>query len=142
MGTTTTATVDGAPSKGMHIGLWVVQVLLALAFGMAGAMKAMTPIDELATKLPWVTSAPGLARFIGVSELLGAIGLILPAATRIQPRLTPLAASGIALIMVLATAFHIYRGELSALPVTLVLGGLAGFVVWGRLKKAPIEPRS
>lgn len=137
-----TTTVDSGPSKGMHIGLWVVQVLLALAFGMAGAMKAMTPIDELAAKLPWVTSAPGLARFIGASELLGAIGLILPAVTRIQPRLTALAAAGIGLIMVLATAFHVYRGEISALPVTLVLGGLAGFVLWGRWKKAPIQPRS
>lgn len=132
---------ESKPGKGIQIGLWVVQVLLALAFGMAGAMKAMTPIDELATKMPWVTSAPGLVRFIGITELLGAIGLILPAATRIQPKLTAYAASGIAVIMVLGTAFHIYRGEGSAVPVTLILAGLAGFVIWGRLKKAPIAPR-
>jgi len=132
---------ESKPSKGLHIGLWVVQVLLALAFGAAGAMKSMTPIDELATKLPWVASAPGLARFVGISELLGAIGLILPAATRVRPKLTVYAAAGIALIMVLGTAFHIYRGEGTAVPVTLILGSLAGFVIWGRLRKAPIAPR-
>ncbi|RME22637.1 MAG: DoxX family protein [Deltaproteobacteria bacterium] len=127
----------------MNTGLWVAQVLLAIAFGMAGAMKTFTAIDDLSQTLPWVRDDLALlVRFIGVSELLGAAGLILPAATRIQPRLTPLAAAGITVIMVLATGFHIVRGEFSALPVTLVLGALAGFVAWGRWKKVPIAPRS
>lgn len=129
------------PSKALHISLWVAQVLLALAFGMAGAMKTFTPLAELATKLAWVSSAGALVRFIGISELAAAIGLILPAATRIKPSLTPLAGAGLVVIMVLALAFHAVQGEFSSLPVNLVLGGLAAFVAWGRFKKAPIQPR-
>jgi len=82
-----------------------------------------------------------LVRFIGVAEVAGAIGLILPAATRIKPVLTPLAAVGILVIMVLATGFHIYKGEFHALPVTLLLGAMATFVAWGRFRKAPIPAR-
>jgi len=141
-----TSTLSGtpstaAPAKGLTIGLWVAQALLALAFGLAGAMKTMTPIAELAQKLPWVTDLPNLVRFIGVSELLGAFGLILPAATRIRPILTPIAAMGLVLVMVLAAGFHVLRGEAQALPVNVALGGLAAFVAWGRLRKAPITPR-
>jgi hypothetical protein len=129
-------------SKALHISLWVVQVLLAAAFAMAGVMKATMPIAELAVKLPWVADLPALTRFIGISEIAGALGLILPAATRILPKLTPLAAAGITLVMVLATGFHVMRGEIQALPVTIVLGGLAAFVAWGRNGRAPIAPRT
>jgi len=130
-------------SKMLHIGLWVVQVLLALSFCMAGAVKSLTPIDELATNMAWVTAAPAaLVRFVGAAEVLGALGLILPSATRIQPKLTAYAAAALVLIMVLASALHIFRGELGLVPVNLVLGSLAAFVLWGRLKKAPIEPRA
>ena len=80
-----------------------------------------------------------LVRFIGVSELAGAIGLILPAATKIKPTLTPLAALGLLTIMILAMAFHLSRGEAQALPINMALGGLAAFVAWGRTKKAPIR---
>ena len=69
----------------------------------------------------------------------GAIGLILPAATKIKPTLTPLAALGLLTIMILAMAFHLSRGEAQALPINMVLGGLAAFVAWGRTKKAPIR---
>jgi putative oxidoreductase len=141
-----TSTLSGtpstaAPAKGWTIGLWVAQALLALAFGLAGAMKIATPIAELAQKLPWVTDLPNLVRFIGVSELLGAFGLILPAATRIRPILTPIAAMGLVLVMVLAAGFHLLRGEAQALPVNLALGAIAALVAWGRLRKAPIAPR-
>jgi predicted tellurium resistance membrane protein TerC len=140
---TASTTTSVAPSKGLHIGLWVAQVLLAVAFGMAGAMKTFTPLDELAQTLPWVAeSGAGLVRFIGVSELAGALGFILPAATRIKPSLTALAALGLVVVMVLAAGFHVMRGEAQALPVNLVLGGLAAFVAWGRWKKQPIAPRS
>jgi hypothetical protein len=71
-------------------------------------------------------------------ELAGAVGLILPAMTRIRPVLTPLAAVGFLTIMSLASGFHVIRGELDALPITFALGGMAGFVAWGRLRKAPI----
>ena len=117
----------------MKYALWIVQVLLALAFFAAGAMKLTQPIDALAAQLAWPGDVPeGLVRFIGAAELLGAIGLIVPAATRILPWFTPLAALGLGLIMVLATVFHITRGEFIAVPVTLVQFALATFVVYGR----------
>ena len=129
--------------KGLNIGLWVSQALLAAAFLMAGAMKISTPIDELAAQMPWVAGAMGGAvRFIGVAEILGGLGLILPAASRIQPKLTPLAALGLLVVMVLAMITHITRGEFSAIGANVVLGGLAAFIAWGRLKKAPIQARS
>lgn len=127
----------------LHISLWVVQVLLAVTFAMAGLMKASTPIAELAQKLPWVAQTPeALVRFIGVSELAGALGLLLPAATRVKPILTPIAGAALVLVMLLAGLFHASRGELQALPVNLILGGLAAFVTWGRMKRAPISPRA
>jgi putative oxidoreductase len=124
----------------MHILLWVVQVLLACAFGMAGFMKSTQPVDALVQGgMEWAGHMPlAMVRFIGISELLGAIGLILPAATKIKPSLTPLAALGLLTIMILAMAFHLSRGEAQALPINMVLGGLAAFVAWGRTKKARI----
>ena len=81
-------------------------------------------------------------RFIGACELLGAIGLIVPAVTRIRPGLTPLAAAGLTLVMALAVPFHVARGEFPALTVVLPLGALAAFVAWGRWKRAPIRART
>jgi putative oxidoreductase len=130
------------PGRGLHIGLWVAQVLLALAFGMSGLWKATTPMAQLAEKLPLAAGGhAALLRFIGVSELLGALGLILPAVTRILPRLTALAALGLTVVMVLATGYHLSRGEAGALPVTLGLGALSAFVAWGRGRRAPVAPR-
>ncbi|MEZ4301324.1 MAG: DoxX family protein [Polyangiaceae bacterium] len=130
------------PSRALHISLWVAQILLALVFGMAGAMKTFTPLADLAKSMPLAAIAPAaLVRFIGISELAGALGLILPAATRIKPWLTPLAAGALFVVMVLAIGFHASRGEMQALPVNVVLGALAAFVAWGRFKRAPVEPR-
>ena len=127
----------------MSASLWVVQVLLAAAFGMAGVMKTTLPIPELtANGVAWAADLPvALVRFIGACELTGAIGVILPAATRIRPSLTPLAAAGLATIMALAMVFHLFREEAGALPFNLGLGALAAFVAWGRTSKAPIAPR-
>ncbi|HEX6277859.1 MAG TPA: DoxX family protein [Polyangiaceae bacterium] len=128
--------------KAWNIALWVVQVLLAVSFGMAGWMKATQPIAELAEKMVWPGAVPAaLVRFIGVTELAAAIGLILPAATRIKPVLTPLAAIGLVVVMVFAAIFHVARGEFGALPINFVYGALAALVAWGRLRKAPIAPR-
>lgn len=128
-------------SKGLHIGLWVVQALLAAAFGMAGFMKITAPIEQLAQGgMTFVNHyGVGMVRFIGISEVLGAIGLILPAALRIRPVLTPLAAVGLAIIMVLACAYHISHSEPFVPPV--VLFALAVFVAWGRFKKVPVQPK-
>lgn len=125
------------------IGLWASQALLALAFGAAGAMKLTTPVADLGAMMNWVTVSPEwLVRFIGAVELLGAVGVLLPAATRILPWLTPLAALGFAVIQVLAIGTHASLGETaSTLPINLVLLALALFVAWGRWKKAPIALR-
>ena len=133
---------DVRPSKALHLGLWVVQGLLGALFLAVGAMKATQPIAVLVDTLGWPAAVPAaLVRVIGVAELLGALGLILPAATRVKPMLTPLAGVGLAMVLLLATIFHISRGELGAMPIPLVLAALAAFVAWGRAAKAPIAPR-
>jgi hypothetical protein len=129
-------------SKTLNVALWGTQLVLAAMFGMAGFMKTTAPMDVLAQKLVWPGALPeGLVRFIGTAEFLAAVGLILPAVTRIRPMLTPLAATGLVVVMALAVPFHLSRGELQALAVNIPLGALAAFVAWGRLKKAPILPR-
>jgi putative oxidoreductase len=140
--TTNISTFDTTRSSRnkLNIALWVSQVILAGMFAMAGAMKT-NPTPEVAKAIAAAGFPEALVRFIGISELAGALGLILPAATRIKPGLTPLSAAGLVIIMVLATALHISRGELQSLPVTLGLGGLALFVAWGRYKKVPVQPR-
>jgi uncharacterized membrane protein len=142
----TTATIDStndvSTSKVLHVALWVTQCLLAAAFLLAATAKLTTPVDQLAAKMPWVTGSMGaFVRVIGVSELLGALGLILPSVSRIKPGLTVLAALGLGTIMALAMVTHLSRGEVAMLPVNLVLGGLAVFVAWGRAKRAPIRAR-
>lgn len=129
-------------NKALHITLWIAQAFLAAMFIMVGLMKASQPIEALAESLPWVTSTPlALVRFIGISELLGVVGLLLPAALRIKPHLTVWAALGLATVMVLATAFHASRGEFEAIGMNVFLIAIAGFIAWGRSKKAPITSK-
>jgi uncharacterized membrane protein YphA (DoxX/SURF4 family) len=141
-----TPTIDSpVPSrKVLRVALWVAQILLAAVFGLAGFMKLTQPIATLAQMLKWPGDVPWeLVRFIGTMELLGTVGIILPAATRIMPRLTALAALGFAAIQVLAIPFHISRGEAAmALPLNIPLLALAVFVAWGRYKAAPIAPKT
>ncbi len=126
----------------LNIALWAAQLILAIMFAIGGAMKLMQPMDTLVQTVPWAADVPvALVRFIGASELAAAFGLVLPALTRVMPWLTPLAAAGLATIMLLAAIFHITRGELAALPINLGLGALAVFTVWGRTRRAPIAPR-
>lgn len=122
----------------MNIALWIVQVLLAGVFIMAGVMKAFQYERAHAT-LPWVKDVPrGLTTFIGISELLGGLGLILPALTGILPWLTPLAAAGLALVMLLAMGFHATRREPQAIAFNAALFALAAFVTYGRFAIAPL----
>ena len=126
----------------IDIALWIVQGILGLAFLAAGGMKLVTPIAEMAAQMAWVNDVPELlVRFIGASEVAGALGLVLPAALRIQPRLTPIAASLLAVVMVLAAATHISLGELGHTAPNIGLGGMCAFVAWGRWKKVPVLPR-
>ncbi len=127
----------------MGVGLWVTQVILAVAFAFAGQLHLVTPMPALVEQAAWAGAVPMvLVRFIGAAEIVGALGLLLPALTRIRPALTPMAAGGLATIMGLAALVHIVRGEIALVPVNLVLGGLAVLVWWGRTKKAPILPKT
>jgi len=130
---------DQKNNKVINIALWAVQVLLGLMFLMAGAMKASQPIETMAESLPWVTDvSAGLVRFIGVSELLGGLGLLLPSLLRIKPFLTVWAAIGLAAVMIFAAIFHGSRGEFSAIGMNVVMAAMFVFIAWGRSKKVPI----
>jgi putative oxidoreductase len=123
----------------MKIGLWIVQGLLALMFIFAGFGKLTAPISELAAQMPWVLDfSESMVRFVGASEVLGGLGLILPSLLRIKPVLTPLAALGLAVVMLLAAVYHATKGEYPAIGINAALAGLALFVAWGRYKKEPI----
>jgi uncharacterized membrane protein YphA (DoxX/SURF4 family) len=119
--------------------LWSLQVLLALVFLLAGAMKLLSPLEVLAINFP----LPGaLTRSIGVAETLGAVGLILPALLRIRPQLTPLAATCLAGLMTGATLLTptALGFGISDAVLPLVLCLLSAFVAYGRFRLAPIEP--
>ena len=112
----------------MKIALWIVQLLLALVFIAAGSKKLFA-FDQFAASAPALADQRGLVTFIGICELAGAVGLILPRLTGIFPVLTTCAAVGFGTIMLLATGFHLSRGELSHAVVTIILLALAAFVV-------------
>jgi hypothetical protein len=118
----------------MTYALWIVQGLLAALFLFAGGMKLVLPLEQLTGPV----SLPGpLMRFIGVAEVLGAIGLILPGLLRIRPGLTPLAAAGLVIIMIGATVITLVAGEVVAALISAVVGLLCAFVAYGRWRLAP-----
>jgi hypothetical protein len=118
----------------MSAALWIVQCLLAAVFLFAGGMKLVLPLDQLTGPV----ALPGLwLRFIGVCEVVGALGLILPGLLRIRPGLTPLAAAGLVIIMIGATVITLVAGEIVPALISLVVGALATFVAYGRWRVAP-----
>ena len=119
--------------------LWIAQVLLALAMLSAGIIKLISADEMLTSYYPLFPAM--FMRFIGVCEILGAIGLVVPAALRIRPELTPLAAAGIAIIMASAVISTIAMGAPSAIAMPLILFLLAVFIAYGRWNLAPIAPR-
>jgi uncharacterized membrane protein YphA (DoxX/SURF4 family) len=123
----------------MVIVLWVVQGVLALAFLLSGILKGFTPLEGLKKNMAWVGNVPaGLVRLIGIAELLGALGLILPVVTGIVPVLTIAAAVGLVLVMLSAAVFHASRKEYSTIGVNAVLLLLAAFIVVGHLVWVPL----
>lgn len=142
--TTIRNTTGSASSTRWNIGLWAAQIALAGLYGMAAYMKLlMSPADLVQMGLIWVDGAQlWVVRAIGFAELCGVIGLILPAATRVMPKLTSYAAFGLLIIQLLAIPFHLFRGEVSALPFNFIYLALAVLVLWGRSRKAPIAPRA
>jgi uncharacterized membrane protein YphA (DoxX/SURF4 family) len=123
----------------MNLALWIVAIVLAAAFTGSGLMKLLVPKDKLVSSgQGWAQDyTPTNIRLIGVVELLGAAGVILPAVTHIAPILVPLAAIGLALVMVGAAAVHARRKETMNIGVNAVLLALAVFVAWGRFGPYP-----
>lgn len=131
--------------------LWALQILWGFFFAGSGFGKVLLYDAALYAEAPravaWYAAVPQpLIVFIGVCEVLGGVGLFLPAITRVRPKLVPLAAAGLALTMVLAAAFHVMRGEFALVPANLLLGGVAAFIAVGRARRrpmaaAPLTPR-
>jgi DoxX-like family len=120
--------------------LWALQVLLALAFLAHGLLLLFPPAavaEQMNAALPrW------FQLFLGLAEVLAAVGLTIPGLTRIQPWLVPAAAGGLMVVMVSATIFHVMRGEMSSAAITVLLLAMATFVAYMRWRTAPIRSRS
>ena len=124
----------------MNIVLWVLQGLLALAFLGAGVMKLTQPIDKLKQNMAWIDPKRSyLVRVVGALEVLGAIGLIVPALTHILPILIPLAAAGLVITMIGAAIVHIGEKDYKGLSAPVVLLILALIVVIGRFALVPLS---
>jgi len=122
----------------MNKALWVVQVLLGLLFVFAGGSKFVMSVEQMQAGVP--IQFPGaFLRFIGVCELLGGLGLILPGLLGIRPGLTPLAAAGLVIIMIGATAVTLASGMLAPSLVPAIVGVLCAFVAYSRWKVAPLR---
>ncbi len=126
-------------NKRMTIILWTLQVLLAVAFAAHGWMMVAPPAELL--QLMNEQMGVALRLFIGVAELLAAVGLILPGLTRILPWLTAWAAAGLSIVMVSASVLHTSRGETSSAITTAILLVLTLFVAYMRWRVIPIRPR-
>jgi hypothetical protein len=122
-----------------NVTLWVIQGLLAALFLFAGSMKLILPIEEMAGPV----ALPGaFLRFIGVVEVLGAVGLVLPWLLRIRPALTPVAGAGLVVIMTGATAITLMGGAVGGAVVPFAVGLLAATVAYGRWRTAPAYKRA
>src|SRR5687768_3869452 len=122
----------------MNYALWIIQVLLGLLFVFAGSMKFIMTVEEMTKDV----AMPGwFLHFIGLAEVLGALGLILPGLLRIRPGLTPLAAAGLVIIMIGATVITPMLMDAALALIPLVLGVLAAFVAYGRWRLVPLRGR-
>jgi hypothetical protein len=122
-----------------NVALWIVQGLLAALFLFAGGAKLVLPLDQMAGPV----ALPGwFLRFLGVAEVLGALGLVLPGLLRIRPGLTPLAAAGLVIIMIGATVVTLVGGMVAVALMNVVVALLAAFVAYGRWRLAPYRDSS
>ncbi|SEO06316.1 DoxX-like family protein [Duganella sp. CF517] len=132
-----------ADNRYLSAGLWLAQIAVALVFAASGLTKLFMPIAELTAMMTWPGDYPlPFVRAIGMVDLLGAAGVLLPSLTRIRPWLTVLAAGCCVLLQILAIGFHASRGEFSVLPLNFVLLPLCVLVLWGRGKSMPIKERT
>jgi hypothetical protein len=143
MTSTSTRPSHRPTSKALNVALWSVQGLLALTFVGTGIWKLVTPISELAGKMPWMGQvSPGFLYLTAALDMLVGLGVLLPSLTRIKPRLASLGALGGVALMTGAIVFHVQRGEAANTPFNFFLAALAAFVAWGRYGRAPIAPRA
>jgi uncharacterized membrane protein len=117
--------------------LWAIQILLALVFLFAGGAKFFVPVDQMTKGMPALLASGSFIHFIGVCELLGGLGLVLPGLLRKKPGITPLAAAGLVILMIGATSLSIPQGAAMAV-FPLLTGMLAAFVAYGRWRVAPL----
>jgi uncharacterized membrane protein YphA (DoxX/SURF4 family) len=123
--------------RSRNTALWTVQGVLAVMFLLAGVPKLVMSAEQMTAPGP-IQLPVAFIRFIGVCEILGAIGMIVPGLTGIKPGLTPLGAAGLVVIMIGATVVNLVDGPRVAAIITVVLGSLAAFVVYGRWMR-PVE---
>lgn len=132
----------GAPSRAFNIALWVAQAFITATFTWAACVKLGYEIPRLAAMWPWTGELPEpIVRALGLIDLAGGLGVLLPALTRIKPGLTVLAAWCCVALQVCAMLFHLSRGEAAAVPVNIVFLAVCVFIAWGRRTKAVIAPR-
>lgn len=133
-------TNTATPSKSRNILLWILQALLAATLLWAAFMKLSKSPQELAAMWPWAGEvSPTLVKLTGITDLLGGLGLVLPALLRVKPVLTPIAALGIVALMICASVFHIMRGEASQIGFNVVVAAIAGFIAWGRFGRRQLQ---
>ncbi|MBV9227861.1 MAG: DoxX family protein [Chloroflexi bacterium] len=122
----------------MNITLWIIQALVAILFLIVGYLKAFQPLDTLAKSFKWIPSfPPSFVRFLGICEILGAIGIVLPPLTHILPWLAIAAAVGFILAAGGGAIVHIARREYAVIVPNIILVILSAFVIYGRLTLAP-----
>jgi len=129
-------------TKILNVLLWLAQILAAVFFLFAAYAKLGQPIEESVKMMPWLAEQPGLAKMTGVFDLLGGLGLILPALLRIQPKLTTYAAIAGTLLVVAGMVFHLMRGETEVIGFNVFMIILLAFIAWGRTAKAPIAAKA
>ena len=126
----------------MNILLWIMQILLGIYFTLVGIMHFVVP-PGLPAQMSWMYElSPTLHWISGTAEILGGLGVILPSVTRIKTMLTSLAALGLTMVMVLATIYHLQRGEMTNIPFNIFLAALSAFTAYGRWKLIPLTDRS
>jgi putative oxidoreductase len=122
----------------MHRATWVLQVVLGLYFIVIGVMHFVIP-DGLPAQLGWMYDLPTWAHWVsGIAEILGGLGLILPGLTGIRPELTPLAAAGLTVVMLLAAVYHLARGEAANIVVNLLVAALTALIAYVRWRRHPL----
>lgn len=128
-------------SKAFHMALWIAQVLVALSLLMGAIMKFM-PIEKISSMMPWTGQiSPLLVRLLGLIDLLGALGLILPSLLKIKPQFTIWTAISVVVLMLCAIIFHVSRDEAPVIGFNIFLVILAAFIAWGRARKVSLSAK-